>query len=77
MCVCVCVSSIHCLIRSKNTKKRNGETKRKLENENKDRKMLKRKSYLSVGENVCEALFVFEKLEAREAASVEPVFGLD
>ena len=37
--------------------------------------MLKRKNQLSVGENIWEAFFVFEKIEARGAASTGPAFG--
>ena len=37
--------------------------------------MLRRKNQLSVDENIWEALFVFEKIEARGAASTGPAFG--
>ena len=37
--------------------------------------MLRRKNQLSVDENIWEAFFVFEKIEARGAASTGPAFG--
>ena len=43
--------------------------------ENIERKMVRRKNQLSVDENICDTLFVFEKIEARGAASTGPAFG--
>ena len=75
MCVCVClcvciINSLSCL-----NEKKWKKTWKKIKNENIDRKMLRRKNQLSVDENIWEALFVFEIIEARWAASMEPVFG--
>ena len=46
----------------------------RIKNENIERKILRRKNQLSVDENIWEALFVFEKIEARWAASTGPAF---
>ena len=58
--VCVCVSSIRCLVWMKRNGRKHG---RKIKNEHIERKMLRRKNQLSVDENIWEALFVFEKLK--------------
>ena len=71
MCVCVCVINSLSFINSlsRMSEKRKGKSKKNRQ------KMPKTENQLSVGENIIEAFFVFEKLEALLAASTETLFG--